>query len=39
MWAMDITYIWMARGFVHLAVVLDWFNHRLLSCGEVYLRA
>jgi hypothetical protein len=25
-WAMDITYIPMARGFVYLAVVLDWFN-------------
>ena len=24
-WAMDITYITMARGFVYLAVVLDWF--------------
>ena len=26
-WAMDITYIPMARGFVYLAVVLDWFIH------------
>ena len=25
-WAMDITYIPMARGFVYLAVVLDWFT-------------
>jgi hypothetical protein len=25
-WAMDITYIPMARGFVYLAVVLDWFS-------------
>src|SRR4029077_7158638 len=25
-WAMDITYIAMARGFVYLAVVLDWFS-------------
>ncbi|MGZ3347427.1 MAG: hypothetical protein ACXU89_00585 [Xanthobacteraceae bacterium] len=23
-WAMDITYIPMARGFVYLAVALDW---------------
>ena len=30
-WAMDITYIPMARGFVYLAVVLDWFNRRVLS--------
>src|SRR5437870_12198331 len=30
-WAMDITYIPMARGFVHLAVVLDWFSRRVLS--------
>jgi putative transposase len=30
-WAMDITYIAMARGFVYLAVVLDWFSRRVLS--------
>lgn len=30
-WAMDITYIQMARGFVYLAVVLDWFSRRVLS--------
>jgi putative transposase len=30
-WAMDITYITMARGFVYLAVVLDWFSRRVLS--------
>jgi putative transposase len=30
-WAMDITYIPMARGFVYLAVVLDWFSRRVLS--------
>jgi transposase InsO family protein len=29
--AMDITYIPMARGFVYLAVVLDWFSRRVLS--------
>ena len=27
-WAMDITYIPMARGFLYLAVVLDWFSRR-----------
>ena len=32
-WAMDITYIPMARGFVYLAVVLDWFSRRVLSWG------
>jgi putative transposase len=26
-WAMDITYIAMAKGYVYLAVVLDWFDH------------
>jgi len=31
-WAMDITYIPMERGFVYLAVVLDWFSRRVLSC-------
>jgi len=30
-WAMDITYIPMAHGFVYLAVVLDWFSRRVLS--------
>jgi putative transposase len=30
-WAMDITYIPMARGSVYLAVVLDWFSRRVLS--------
>src|SRR6201998_1236891 len=30
-WAMDITYVPMARGFVYLAVVLDWFSRRLLA--------
>ena len=30
-WAMDITYIPMARGFVYLAVVLDSFSRRVLS--------
>jgi putative transposase len=28
---MDITYIPMARGFVYLAVVLDWFSRRVMS--------
>ena len=28
---MDITYIPMARGFVYLTVVLDWFSRRVLS--------
>ena len=30
-WAADITYIPMARGFVYLVVVLDWFSRRALS--------
>ena len=30
-WAADITYIPMARGFVYLVVVLDWFSRRVLS--------
>jgi putative transposase len=30
-WAMDITYLPMAHGFVYLAVVLDWFSRRVLS--------
>jgi len=30
-WAMDITYIPMARGFVYLAVVVDWFSRKVLA--------
>jgi putative transposase len=30
-WAMDIPYIPMARGFVYLAAVIDWFSRRVLS--------
>nr|WP_319247694.1 IS3 family transposase [uncultured Celeribacter sp.] len=30
-WAMDITYIPMARGFVYLVAVLDWFSRKMLA--------
>ena len=30
-WAMDITYIPMSRGFVYLAAVVDWFSRRVLA--------
>ena len=30
-WAMDITYIPMARGFIYLAAVLDWFTRKVLA--------
>jgi putative transposase len=30
-WAMDITYIPMACGFVYLAAVVDWFSRRVLA--------
>jgi putative transposase len=30
-WAMDITYVPMARGFVYLSAVIDWFSRRVLS--------
>ena len=30
-WAMDITYMPMARGFVYLAAVVDWFSRRVLA--------
>jgi putative transposase len=30
-WAMDITYIPMKRGFVYLTVVMDWYSRRVLS--------
>jgi putative transposase len=30
-WAMDITYIPMRKGFVYLAAVVDWYSRRVLS--------
>ena len=30
-WAMDITYIPMARGFVYLVAIVDWFSRRVLA--------
>ena len=30
-WAMDITYLPMARGFVYLAAVIDWHSRRILA--------
>ena len=30
-WAMDITYVPMARGFVYLVAVLDWFSRKVLA--------
>ena len=30
-WAMDITYISMARGFVYLAAIIDWYSRRVLA--------
>jgi transposase InsO family protein len=30
-WAIDITYIPMARGFVYLTAVVDWFSRKVLS--------
>ncbi|UWR87807.1 IS3 family transposase [Phaeobacter inhibens] len=30
-WAMDITYIPMARGFVYLVAMLDWFSRKVLA--------
>ena len=30
-WAMDITYIPMARGFVYLTCVMDWYSRKVLS--------
>lgn len=31
-WATDSTYIPMARGFVYLIAIVDWFSRRVLSC-------
>ena len=32
-WAADLTYIPMRRGFVYLFAVLDWASRRVLACG------
>ena len=31
MWATDITYIPIARGFVYLAAIMDWSSRKVLS--------
>jgi putative transposase len=30
-WAMDLTYVPMARGFVYLAAIVDWFSRKVLA--------
>ena len=30
-WATDVTYIPMARGFVYLVAIVDWFSRRVLA--------
>jgi transposase InsO family protein len=30
-WAMDITYVPMARGYCYLAAVMDWFSRKVLA--------
>ena len=34
-WAMDITYIPMARGFVYLAAVMDWHSRKVLGLAGI----
>lgn len=36
-WAMNITYIPVARGFIWLAAVLDWFTRRVLASRVDYI--
>lgn len=31
-WATDVTYIPMARGFVYLVAVMDWYSRKVLAC-------
>ena len=33
-WAIDITYTPMARSFVYLAAVVDWFRRGLMRCHQ-----
>ena len=37
-WAMDITYIPMARGFVYLAAVMDWHSRKVLALAGIGLQ-
>jgi putative transposase len=30
-WATDITYVPMARGFAYLVAIVDWFSRRVLA--------
>ena len=30
-WASDVTYIPMAKGFVYLSVIMDWYSRKILS--------
>ena len=38
-WATDITYVPMARGFVYLVAIVDWFSRRVRECQEFRVRA
>ena len=31
-WATDITFIPMAKGFVYVVAIIDWFSRKVLSC-------
>ena len=31
-WASDITYLPMARGFLYLAAIMDWYSRYVVSC-------
>ncbi|WP_274056102.1 IS3 family transposase [Vibrio parahaemolyticus] len=31
-WAIDITYIPMAKGFLYLVAIIDWYSRKVLSC-------
>ena len=33
-WAADITYVSMARGFLYLAAIMDWHRRKILSCAS-----
>ena len=37
-WAMDITYVPMARGFVYLVAIVDWFSRRVLAWRDLVPR-
>ena len=37
-WASDITYIPISRGFMYLVAIMDWWSRYVLSCSKSHLK-